>query len=577
MPKTPALLLPRHQLLSIIQTCPNMSLLKQILSHVLIRGLWRRDNFIVARIIAFCATSNSGDIDFARHLFDHSPNPSPYAFNTIIRGYASSHTPIQSIHVFRAMLASGIYPDKYTFPFVLKACARAASSYQGRAIHTLLTKCGFDHDLHVQTSLLHMYASSNCIVASEGVFDEMPQRSTVTWNALISCYLKSNLALESLVLFGEMVVEGIEVNDDTLVSALGSCTSLGALMRGRCVHGFIIRKRAAILVGAELGTSLVHMYAKCGNLECGIRVFEAMEVRDVSAWTAMIGGLAMHGHGKEALSLFQTMIEEGKKPDSVTFTSVLHSCSHSGLVEEGLAVFHSMRDDYRIEPRIEHFGSMVDLLGRAGLVREAEWFIKSVPVRPNGVIWGTLLNACVINGELGVGERIAERILELELEDLDGSVYVIMSNIYAKVGKWDEVDKVREMMVKKGVKKACGHSFVEVNGRVHKFLVGDTTHPQTNEIYGLLDRITQEIILECFCYSRVHCNLFILVFFSFFFLTWTCLSQFSCIWADLLFRWADSAFNMLGQQFNRAIRCLSLIKGPTQWENPKRKIHYRRA
>ncbi|KAJ8624821.1 hypothetical protein MRB53_033351 [Persea americana] len=504
MPRTPAFLLTRHQLLSLIQTCPNISLLKQIQSHVLIRGLWC-DNFIVARLIAFCATSNSGDLDYARLLFDHSPNPSPYAFNTIIRGYASSSTPIQSIHIFHAMLANGIYPDKYTFPFLLKACTRTspASFYQGPALHSLLTKCGFDRDLHVQTSLLHTYASSNCILASKGVFDEMPQRSTVTWNALISCYSKLNLAFESLVLFGEMVMGVVEVNVDTLVSVLGSCTSLGALMWGRCVHGFIVRKHAAVSVGAELGTSLVHMYAKCGNLDNGVRVFDAMEVRDVSAWTAMIGGLAMHGHGKEALSHFQTMVEEGMKPDSVTFTSVLHACSHSGLVQEGLVIFHSMREVHEIEARIEHFGIMVDLLGRAGLVREAERFVKSMPMHPNGVIWGTLLNACVINGELGMGERIAERILELGLEDFDGSVYVVMSNIYAKVAKWDEVGKVREVMVNKGVKKACGHSFVEVNGIVHKFLVGDTTHPHTNEIYRLLHRIAQEIKLECYCYSSV--------------------------------------------------------------------------
>ncbi|XP_058077801.1 pentatricopeptide repeat-containing protein At5g66520-like [Magnolia sinica] len=499
MPKFPILPLTvtRHQVVSALEICLDMVHFKQILTQVLVLGLWH-DNFVVGRLLACCATSNSGDLHYARLIFDYSANPTAFSYNTMIRGYSDSNTPIQSLHLFYAMRKKGIYADKYTFTFVLKASARTTHFPQAWKLHAHTLKCGFRTDLHVQTSLLHMYTAFGRIESSKRVFDEMPQKSTVAWNAIISCYLKSNREVDSLILFGEMVMEQMDMNDDTLVSVMRSCANLGALVWGKCVHGFVIRRRASLSMGAELGTSLVHMYAKCGNLESGIRVFDEMDGPDVPAWTAMIGGLAMYGHGKEAVSLFDKMLQQGLKPDSVTFTSVLHACTHSGMVRDGLRIFNSMKDVYGFYCRIEHFGTMVDLLGRAGYLEEAEQLVNLMPIQPNGVVWVSLLNACVINGEFGAAERIGNHILGLGLQGLSGAFYVVMSNVYAKVEKWEEVKRMRETMIEKGLRKDHGHSLVEVNGRVHMFLVSDTTHPQTEEIYVILHGITKE--MAHFCY-----------------------------------------------------------------------------
>ncbi|KAL6011804.1 hypothetical protein ACLOJK_002270 [Asimina triloba] len=453
-------------LVSAIDKCLSIAQFKQILGQALVAGLWRHHSFLMARLVAYCATTNSGDhLTYAHLIFDRLENPSPFSYNALIRGYSQTNTPLQSLRLFYAMLQNGIYPDKYTFPFVLKACARASCLPQAIQLHSMIVKCGLGSDLHVQTSLLHTYASFRCTERSKRVFDEMPQRSTVTWNAIISCCPKSSDDVGCFVLFGEMLKEGVEVNDDTLVSMLCSCANSGALLLGRSVHGFVVRKHGRLSMGVELGTSLVHMYGKCGRLGGGIQVFEAMDVRDVSAWTAMIGGLAMCGCGMEAVSLFVKMVEEGIRPDSVTFTSVLHACSHSGMVEEGLRIFGSMRDVHGIEPRIEHFGTLVDLLGRAGLVEEAEKFVYSMPIEPNGVIWGSLLNACVINRRLQMAKRVSNRVLLLGLEGVSSAFYVAMSNVYANAGRWEEVNRIRETMVEKGVRKAQGQSLVEAYSR----------------------------------------------------------------------------------------------------------------
>ncbi|XP_068645342.1 pentatricopeptide repeat-containing protein At5g66520-like [Aristolochia californica] len=482
----------KRYLVSLLHECPDVVRLKEILAWVIISGLWP-DDFVVGRVVAFCATSDSGDLPYARFIFDQWGQPTAFGYNVLIRGYSNSDAPIQSLQLFRDMLDDQIYADKYVFPFVLRACTRANAFSLGRVVHSLLVKCGFEDDVYVQTTLLHVYASSGCFESSKRVFDEMPHRSTVTWNAIISCLLKQKREQESLGLFREMVSEGMEVNEDTLVSVSSCCASLGVLAWGKCVHGFAVRKRLQFARWVELGTSLIDMYVKCGNLESGVRLFEQTEMRDVSTWTAMIGGFAMHGHGNRAVSLFHRMVQEGTSPDSVTFTSVLTACSHSGLAQEGLRIFNNMNRVYGIAAKMEHYGCMVDLLGRAGLLAGAQQLIQSMPFEPNAVIWGSLMNACMINGELQRGEEIAKRVLELGLASSDGAAqYVAMSNVFAMERRWNAVSNVRDIMIGSGMKKAKGYSSIEMNGRVHQFLLGDETHPRMTEIYNLLRNITEE-------------------------------------------------------------------------------------
>ncbi|KAG9442863.1 hypothetical protein H6P81_018717 [Aristolochia fimbriata] len=492
MPKFPLADTKRHLVSLLEYGCPDTVRLTEILARVVVSGLWP-DNFVVARLVAFCATSDSGDLRYARFIFDRWKHPTAFGYNVLIRGYSNSDAPVQSLLLFRDMLEDQIYPDRYAFPFVLRACARANAFWVGRAVHSLLVKCGVGNDVYVETTLLHMYASSGCFESCRKVFDEMPQRSTVTWNAIISSCLKLNREDEGLGLFHEMVWGGVEMNGDTLIGVSSCCASLGVLDWGKCIHGFAVRRKPQFHSWVELGTSLIDMYFKCGNLQSGMRLFEQVETRDVSTWTAVLGGLAIHGHGKRAVSLFHRMVREGINPDSVTLTCVLSACSHSGLAREGLRIFNSMSSVHGIQPKMEHFGCMVDLLGRAGLVAEAQQLIKSMPFEPNAVIWGSLMNACVINGELQLGKEIAERVLVLGLASTGAAAeYVAMSNVLAMEGRWDAVSHVRDMMVGSGMKKTKGYSSIEINGSVHQFLLGDGTHPQMTEIHNLLYIITEE-------------------------------------------------------------------------------------
>ncbi|EHA8591891.1 putative Pentatricopeptide repeat-containing protein [Cocos nucifera] len=243
------------------------------------------------------------------------------------------------------------------------------------------------------------------------------------------------------------------------------------------------------------------MYAKCGSLEAAWKVFDVMDdVNDASTWTAMIGGLGMHGRGEEAVALFERMVgEEGVAPDGLAFTNVLHACSHSGLVEAGIRLFNEMKELYEIEPRMEHYGTMVDLFGRAGQLEAAIGAFESMPFEPNQMVWGSLLHACAINGGLGFGKRLEKRLSGLALgmvEGEEGGFFVGVSNLYARCGKWDEVGRVRDTLVERGMRKESAISLVVVNGEMHKFLVGDTRHPLAMEIHRMLYEINRQVMCE---------------------------------------------------------------------------------
>lgn len=299
-----------------------------------------------------------------------------------------------------------------------------------------------------------------------------------------------------------MLVHGeAQPNSDTFSGAIACCAGVGALVYGRASHALATRRLAGR--PAEVGAGLVHMYAKCGNLEAAWKVFDAMdEVKDAPTWTAMIGGLAMHCRGEEAVALFERMVgEEGVAPDGLAFTNVLHACSHSGLVEVGIRLFNEMKDLYGIEPRMEHYGTMVDMFGRAGQPGAAVQVLESMPFEPNQVVWGSLLHACAINGELGLGEQLEKRLSGLGLglgmvEGEEGGFSVGVSNLYARGGKWDDVGRVRDRMMERGVRKESAISLVVVNGEVHKFLVGDTRHPLAMEIHRMLYEINREIMSD---------------------------------------------------------------------------------
>ncbi|RVW40031.1 Pentatricopeptide repeat-containing protein [Vitis vinifera] len=372
------------------------------------------------RLLLSCAASAPASLSYARSIFDLIAFPDTFAFNTIIRAHADS-SPSFSLSLFSKMTMAGVSPDHFTFPFVLKACARLQT---GLDLHSLLFKLGFDSD----------------------AFEEMPERDLVSWSSMIACFAKNGFGYEALALFQRMQLVGTVKPDEVIVLSVVSAISiLGDLELGKWIRGFISRNGLEFTV--SLGTALVDMFSRCGCIEESMRVFDEMGERNVLTWTALINGLAVHGRSAEALRMFYEMRNHGFQPDHVTFTGVLVACSHGGLVSEGWHVFESIRNEYGMEPLPEHYGCMVDLLGRAGLLNEACKFVDGMPIRPNSIIWRTLLGACVNHNYIELAEKVKEKINELDSYH-DGD-YVLLSNVYGGVGdnNHPQFESIREFLV----------------------------------------------------------------------------------------------------------------------------------
>lgn len=326
------------------------------------------------------------------------------------------------------------------------------------------------------------------------MFAKCPERTSVAlWNAVISGFAKCGRSKEALELFDQMLqMEGEDVRADgiTVVSALAACADLGALDAGEWIHDHAAKN--SIQLDVFVGTALVDMYSKCGSIDLARKVFDEMPDRNVMSWTVMIRGLAMCGNGGDALALFSKMIDEGVKPDGITFVGVLSACSHSRLVDEGRRVFASMTRDFGIVPKSEHYSCVVDLLSRAGMLREAIEFIENMPLEPDAALWGSLLSACRRNPkEVELAEFVAGQLMEIEPDN--DATYVLLSNIYAYNNRWDDVARVRRLMKERAIRKTPGCSSVEANGVVHEFIAGDRSHPQFEEIYGMVEEVALKL------------------------------------------------------------------------------------
>lgn len=337
------------------------------------------------------------------------------------------------------------------------------------------------------------YTKRGEVEVARELFDESPVKDRGIWGAMISGYVQNNCFKEGLVLFRLMQLENLEADEAVLVSVLCACAQLGALDVGLWIHGYVERVRLPL--GVRLGTALADMYLKCGSLGLARKVFHEMPERDSVSWNAMIMGLGTHGDGKGAFELFEEMQEAGFHPDDVTFIAIFTACNHSGMVYEGLREFGRMRDVYGIEPKGEHFGCVVDFLGRAGLFEEAMGIIRRIPASTGpleeAIAWRALLSACWNHGETQLAEVAAERLVRLEQHS---GVFVLLSNIYAADGKYNDARRIRNMMKHRGVEKTPGCSSIEVNGSVHEFVAGEKTHPQMEEIYGILVKMNAQFL-----------------------------------------------------------------------------------
>ena len=401
-----------------------------------------------------------------------------------MRGYAWNGPHEVALSLYYQMLDYGIEPDNFTFPFVLKACSALSAIHQGRDIHDHVVRTGWESDVFVGAALVDMYAKCGCVTSAREVFDRILGRDVVLWNSMIAAYSQNGHPAEAITLFREMTLSGFRPTVATLVTVISAAADVAALPHGREIHGFSWRH--GFEYRDKVMTALIDMYAKSGWVKVARRLFDRLNEKRIVSWNAMICGYGMHGHTSEALILFEEMKTE-YRPDHITFVGVLSACSRGGLMDEGWKFFNLMMKNYLIEPTVQHYTCMVDLLGHSGRLDEAYNLINQMSAKPDSGIWGALLNSCKIHGNVELGESALERLIDLEPNDAGN--YVLLSNIYAQAGNWEGVAEVRKLMKARGLKKSIACSWVEVKNKVHGFLVGDVSHPQSDEIYAELDRL----------------------------------------------------------------------------------------
>ncbi|XP_011622555.2 putative pentatricopeptide repeat-containing protein At5g40405 [Amborella trichopoda] len=511
----------KHPIL-LLESCSSMAHFKQILAQTITTTIIQ-DAFHAGKLIAFCALSDSLNLDYARLILSLTKEPTIFSLNTMIRAYSKSSTPEEGLSLYHHMKKTGVPPDNFTFTFLVRTCTQISSIGYGKVVHGSAIKLGFELDGHVESALIHMYANfghvesarqlfgkspdpdivawtamigawakCNDLDRARECFDRMPRRDSIAWNAMITGYVHAGYSREALSLFDDMQRDGVRPNEATMVSVLSACSHLGAMDQGKWVHVYIEKHRLKLTV--TLGTALIDMYAKCGNIDRAMEVFCRMQEKNVFTWSSMMGGMAMHGHGDACIELLGRMREAGVAPNEVTFVALLHGCSVNGSVEKGREFFNQMVGVYRIEPKAEHYGCMVDLYGRAGLLSEAVGVIHGMPFDPHAGAWGALLGACRLHKNLVLGEYALNKIIEIESHH-DGA-YVLLSNMYAASNQWDGVSGLRSLMRERGVRKEPGCSVIEVDGVVHEFFVGDRSHPNFREIEAKLGEIWGRLRLE---------------------------------------------------------------------------------
>ncbi|XP_021716208.1 pentatricopeptide repeat-containing protein At5g66520-like isoform X1 [Chenopodium quinoa] len=503
-----------------LDKCSSMAELKQLHSQIIRLGL-SSDNDVMGRAIKFCALSKSGDLVYAHQLFDKMPQPDAFIYNTLIRGYLQCYLARECLILYLRMLQDSVFPNNFTFPSLVRACCIDNWVVEGKQIHAHVVKFGFLNDGFSQNNLLYMYVSFGLLEEARRVFDKMPRRDVVswttlisgysqlglvndaydvfrsmpnrnsaTWNAMIAAYVQHNRFHEAFALFNEMRTENVELDRYVIASMLSACTKLGALEQGEWIHGYI--KKNDIKMDTKLATTIIDMYCKCGCLEKAFEVFNELPSKGISTWNCMIGGFAMHGRGEVAIEIFKAMEREAAAPDNITFLNVLSACAHSGLVETGRHYFKHMTEVHGLEPRMEHYGCMVDLFGRAGLLEEARKLVEEeMPMEADAGVLGALVGACKIHGNFELGEKFGKRLIELDPNN--SGRYVLLANLYATAGKWDDVAKIRRLMNDRGVKKAPGFSVIEMEGMVSEFIAGGRAHPESREIYSKLDEVLERI------------------------------------------------------------------------------------
>ncbi|KAL5705958.1 Pentatricopeptide repeat-containing protein [Ranunculus cassubicifolius] len=424
------------------------------------------------------------ELEDAGRLFDQMPQRNVVSWTTMVSAYANFKRNDEAIKHLVLMQRDGVMPNMFTFSSVLRACEEIRTLLQ---LHCGIIKFGLDSDIFVRSALIDIYSKWGELDCGFRVFNEMVTGDLVVWNSIIGGFAQNGKGDEALDIFKYMKRAGFPADQATLTSVLRACTGLALLELGRQLHTHVVKFNTDLIIN----NALLDMYCKCGSLDDARCAFEQMSERDVISWSTMVGGLAQNGCSHGALELFESMKASGRTPNYIMMVGVLFACAHAGLVEDGWSHFLSMKKNYGIDPGREHYGCMVDLLGRAGKLDEAVQFIHEMECEPDAVIWRMLLGACRVHKNSDLATYVAKQILKLEPDD-EGT-FILLSNIYANSERWADVAEVRKKMKDKGLKKEPGCSWIEVNKQLHTFIMGDESHPQLDDIYKELKYLITRI------------------------------------------------------------------------------------
>ncbi|XP_010245883.1 PREDICTED: pentatricopeptide repeat-containing protein At2g21090 [Nelumbo nucifera] len=511
--KNPKTFLSNH-LINMYFKCGNDLEARRVFDKMRVRNLYSWNNMLAGY-------AKLGMLKPARRLFDRMPERDVVSWNTMIISLAQHGFCGEALRFYAQLRCSSLGFNHFSLAGVLTACVKLENLSLTRQVHgqvlvvgflsnVVLSSCIVDayarcgvigdarklfndmptRDVLAWTTLVSGYAKLGDLESATKLFDEMPEKNPVSWTALISGHARSGMGHVALELFRKMMTMCIRPDQFTFSSCLCACASIASLRHGKQIHAFMVR--TGFRPNTIVVSSLIDMYSKCGSLELSLRVFDLMgNKQDTVLWNTMISALAQHGCGEEAIQVLHNMVQAGTNPDEITLVVILNACSHSGLVQEGIGYFNCMTHNGGIVPNQEHYACLIDLLGRAGRFDEVLDLLENMPCKPDGRVWNALLGVCRIHGNIDLGRQAAERLIELEPQSSAG--YVLLSNIYAALGRWESVEKVRHLMNERQVRKERAISWIEIENRMHTFSVSDRSHPLKDEIYSILEQLAGQM------------------------------------------------------------------------------------
>ncbi|XAR61836.1 hypothetical protein NMG60_11016360 [Bertholletia excelsa] len=462
-----------------------------------IRSGFDSDMYVESALVDMYA--KCGLIDDACQVFDKMSVRDLAGWTAMVTAYEQAGRAKNALVLFKKMQGEGLAMDSIAAVSVASAIGQLRDIKIAESAHSYAICNALVDDICVKNAIIAMYAKCGNVEMARLVFDLMEEKDSISWNSILSAYTQNGLASEALLLFDQMQASGAKFHPVTALIMVSACAYLGSRQHGRRLHNLIITSE--IEIDVTLRNAIMDMYAKCGDLDTAIKMFNNSlpGERDASSWNVLISAYGIHGFGKEALELFSQMLKEGVQPNHITFTSILSACSHAGLIDEGRICFENMTK-FSVTPEAKHYACMVDMLGRAGLLHEAYNLIKQMPLQPNDAVWGALLLACRIHKNTKLGEIAANNLFQIEPQH--SGYYVLMSNLYAASGKWQEVGHLRQDMKIRGVKKPAAFSVIEFGNEVHGFQTADQINPYWREVYREVDKLAVEMKMKGYVPDR---------------------------------------------------------------------------